>query len=91
MCVFLPHGQGRSAQGGGHLAGHRWQQQTDTDGGGINTLINNYLNNDTGVCRRTEGEKEMQGEREREGWEDMRKRERSGGDLRRPEASDGQE
>lgn len=56
----LPHGQDRTAQGGGHLTGHRWHQQTDRDGGDINTLINNYLNNDTrctGVGgRETEGQ-----------------------------------
>ena len=48
MYGSLPRGQGRTAQGGRHLTGYRWQQQTDRDIGDINTLINNYLNNDTG-------------------------------------------
>ncbi len=30
MYSSLPCGQGRAAQGGGHLTGHRWQQQTGT-------------------------------------------------------------
>lgn len=63
-----PPGQGITAQGGGHLTGHRWQRQTDRGGGDINTLINNYLYNDTGYsgvdgwgnCR-TGGEKETGG------------------------------
>lgn len=50
---------------------------TDRDGGDINTLINNYVNNDTGYTgmewgggdRRTGGEKDT-------GGEDMRKTER---------------
>ena len=48
MYGSLPRGQGRTAQGGRHLTGYRWQRQTDRDIGDINTLINNYLNNDTG-------------------------------------------
>lgn len=48
MYGSLPYGQGRMAQGGGHLTEYRWQRQTDRDIGDINTLINNYLNNDTG-------------------------------------------
>lgn len=62
-CLSL--GQGRTAQGVGHLTGHRWYRQTDRDSGDINTLINNYLNNDTGYTgvggirdRRTGGERE---------------------------------
>ena len=47
----LPHGQGRTTQGGGHLTGYRWQQQTDRDTGDINALINNYPNNDTRYIR----------------------------------------
>lgn len=54
----LPHGQDRTAQGGGHLTGHRWHQQTDRDGGDINILINNYLNNDTVYRSRREGGQE---------------------------------
>lgn len=49
MNASLSLGQGITAQGSGHLTGHRWYRQTDGDGGDINTLINNYLNNDTGV------------------------------------------
>lgn len=78
-----PPGQGITAQGGGHLTGHRWQRQTDRGGGDINTLINNYLYNDTGYsgvdgrgnCR-TGGEKETGGGgggREENGLEDLRR------------------
>ena len=49
--AFSPHGQDVAAQEGGHLTGHRWQRQTDREGGDINTLINNYLNNDNGYTR----------------------------------------
>lgn len=67
-CMAFSPGQGITAQGGGHLTGHRWQRQTDRGGGDINTLINNYLYNDTGYsgvdgrgnCR-TGGEKETGG------------------------------
>lgn len=69
MYGSFPHGQDRTAQGGGHLTGHRWHQQTDRDGGDINTLINNYLNNDT----RQEGQ-DRDGRGDREGGrEDSRK------------------
>lgn len=62
----LPLRQGRTARGGGHLTGHRWYQQTDCDGGDTNTLINNYVNNDTGYTGAGGwgwGGKEMEGRR----------------------------
>lgn len=80
----LPHGQGITTQGGGHLTGRRWQRQTDRDGGVINTLINNYLNNDTrytGVSGRgTEGQPGSR-RRERSSTKKMKRRlfEKAGG------------
>lgn len=69
----------RAGQNGTGRRAPNWAQMAATDrdgGGGINTLINNYLNNDTGYTgvgrdrdRRTGGEKET-------GREDMRKLER---------------
>lgn len=68
----------RAGQNGTGRRAPNWAQMaaTDRDGGDINTLINNYLNNDTGYTgvggrgdRRTGGEKDT-------GREDMRKTER---------------
>lgn len=76
-CSFsFPHGQDRTAQGGGHLTGHRWHQQTDRDGGDINTLINNYLNNDTRYTRVGRRGDRRTGREKETGREDMRAAER---------------
>lgn len=73
----------RAGQNGTGRRAPNWAQMaaTDRDGGDINTLINNYPNNDTGYTgvggRRTEGQ---EGEKET-GREDVRKR----GKMRRGE------
>lgn len=70
---IFPHRQDIAAQGGRHLTGHRWQQQTARDGSDINTLINNYLNNDsgyTGVGRRRD--RRRGGEKEKENGKDRK-------------------
>lgn len=74
MYGFLPRGQGITAQGGGHLTGHRWPRQTDRDGGDINTLINNYLNNDTRYTGM--GWRGLKGQEMEMGRDDIKKMER---------------
>lgn len=58
LCVsdLCPHvwlSPPRAGQNGAGRRAPNWAQMaaTDRDGGGINTLINNYLNNDTGYTR----------------------------------------
>lgn len=68
----------RAGQNGTRRQAPNWAQMaaTDRDGGDINTLINNCLNNDTGYTGEGGGGAEGQEGRGRHVRKDMRKTER---------------